>query len=221
MGPEAPQVVKTYPLAIGLLVLLLPYLYSALVFPFSARSHFSKTPEKDELTSSSLSSIATAPSVTQSVSTAAGGFYFWGRSKQSTKPKTWENRLTRPVKHSTVQPLKSSAAPRYLFSRPIPSVSISLSTKSVTVTKAKGVKTVTRSVTQTVQVTVQKPAEPRIEEESVVIDEISVMGWHQVFSSHLSLILPSDDVYIGITGERMLFNHCRIGFSFSTLTMCL
>ena len=58
------------------------------------------------------------------------------------------------------------------------------------VTTVKDVKTVTKSVTksftksvtETVQITLQNPIEEPNTDGSVIIEEINIMGWHQVLS---------------------------------------
>ena len=169
--------VEHYPLALGLIVLLVPYIYHLLLLPFTLGSYLlSPTPGKVVKSSSSVSptqsSLRTSSITTVTTATTAtgGGFNLWKGIRYVVGPKrktsTQKTKSTRSISKST----KSK------------STSKSKTTKPAKVKTVKDIKTVTKSVTQTVQVTLEKPGEEPNADESVIIDEISVMGWHQVMS---------------------------------------
>ena len=173
----APSLVKHYPLALALAILLLPYIYKLLILPFTFRSYFVHPKSSFGSTGKVLtSSIIQSSSITTS-STTAAGFNLWGGVRQVIGPK----RKDKPNKSAKIT---SSTTTK---SKPT-SKSISTTT-SIKVTTIKDVKTVTKSVTKSitksvtepVQITLQNPVEEPRTDGSVVIEEINIMGWHQVF----------------------------------------
>lgn len=180
------DLVQHYPLALGLTVLLLPYLYQLLLSPFTLVHYLRRNPAAGKevvKTSSSLSFTQPSSSTTATssavVTSTAGGFNFWKGVRQIVGPK-WEvppdktSKSTRSVKTSAKSKSKSKSTST--------STSSSKSTKG-RVTTVKDVKTVTKSVTETLQITLEKPIEVVKTEGSVIIEEINIMGWHQVPSS--------------------------------------
>ena len=170
----SPSLVKHYPLAVGLTILLLPYIYKLLVLPFTFRSYF--THPTSSVSSSitgkivlKTSLIAQSSSISTSTTTA-GGFNLWRGVRQVIGPKG-EDKPDKSVKTTLSTTTKSKATSKSTSS---PTVT------SVKVTTVKDVKTVTKSVTETVQITLQNPIEEPNSDGSVIIEEINIMGWHQV-----------------------------------------
>jgi hypothetical protein len=190
MRPQAQYYGNNYPLAIGLGILLLPYIWSALLFPFRLSSYLSgsgKSTAKVVKTTTSLTSSIARPSTT----TTAAGFNLWKGVRGVIGPK-WEappGKSTKSVSTKTTSKYTKKGKSTVSVS-----VSVSISTTTVkdvkTVTKSvthqKGAKTVTKSVTQTVAVekvvekVVEKAGEAKPDESVIIIEEISIMGWHQV-----------------------------------------
>ena len=192
MRPQAQYYGNNYPLAIGLGILLLPYIWSALLLPFRLSSYLSgsgKSTAKVVKTTTSLTSSLTS-SIARPTTTTAAGFNLWKGVRGVIGPK-WEappDKSTKSVSTKTTSKYTKKGKTTVSVS-----VSVSVSTTTVkdvkTVTKSvthqKGAKTVTKSVTQTVAVekivekVVEKPGREKTDE-SVIIEEISIMGWHQV-----------------------------------------
>ena len=177
----SPSLVKHYPLAIGLAFLLLPYIYKLLVLPFTFRSYFAHpTPSVSSSTGKVVlktSSIAQSSAISTSTTTS-GGFDLWRGVLQIIGPKG-EDKADESVKTTRSTTTKAKATSK--------STSTSTSTvTSVKVTTVKDVKTVTKSisvtksVTETVQITLQNSIEDPKSDGSVIIEEINIMGWHQV-----------------------------------------
>jgi hypothetical protein len=160
-----PTLVKHYPLAIGLAILLLPYLYSLLLFPFTIRNYLTKP----RTTSKVASSVVKTTLITSTSTTA--GYNFWrgfrtASSESNTSSTLPTSKKTTGKTTSTKDKSTKSSA-----------------IKQKTVTKSV---TATKSVTETIKFTLEKPVETVEKEGTVVIEEISIMGWHQV---HYLLIL--------------------------------
>jgi hypothetical protein len=160
--------VEHYPLALGLAVLLLPYIFHLLLLPFTFGNYLlNPTSGKVVVKSSSSVSLTqsrlrTSPitTVTTATTTTGGGFNLWKGIRYVVGPrKKASTKSTRSLSKSTSK------------SKP---------TKAAKVKTVKDIKTVTKKVTQTVQVTLEKPVEAPNTDGSVVIEEISIMGWHQV-----------------------------------------
>jgi hypothetical protein len=169
----SPSLVKHYPLALGLAILLLPYIYRLLVLPFTFRGYFAHpTPSVTNSTGKVVlktSSILQSSSISTSTTTA-GGFNLWRGLRQAIGPKG-DDKLDRGV--------KTSSSTSKAESKSTTTVTIA---KGTTVKNVKTVTTsVTKSVTETVQITLHNPIEEPKSDESVIIEEINIMGWHQVF----------------------------------------
>lgn len=190
MRPAESPFVNHYPLAIGLVVLLLPYFYNLLFLPFTALNYFTShqtlsrgvgsnrvsTRVTGKVDKTSLKSLSSSISTTTTSAATSGRFNFWRGVQQIVGPK-WEESSPNSAKTTSSKSTKSTSTSQSTFT----STSI-----SVQITTVKDVKTVTESVTQTVQVTVEKPVEEPKTEGSVIIEEIDSMGWHQVFR-HLEI----------------------------------
>ena len=171
----APSLVKHYPLALGLAILLLPYIYKLLILPFTFRSYFGHPKSSVSRTGKvvlTTSSIAQSSSITTS-STTAEGFNLWRGVRQVVGAKG-EDKPDKSVKITPSTTTKAKPTSK--------SISTTTSIKVTTVEDVKTVtKSVTKSVTETVQITLQNPIEEPRTEGSVVIEEINIMGWRQVF----------------------------------------
>lgn len=197
---QTPDLIKHYPLALGLAVLLVPYLYSLLLFPFTVLNYVSRRPHSDDR------ARVKASSVIATSSSASERFNLWKGVRQVVGPR-WEST---PVKSTS---LGSTVTKRTTTSTTTKSTSKSASTKSkksTTTTKvgqAKETRTVTKSVTETVQVIVENPVVSRVDESdgNIVIEEINIMGWHQVPPSDTPLTVGH--IHLVITSQRMLSHH--------------
>jgi hypothetical protein len=186
----SPSLVKHYPLAVGLAILLLPYIYRLLVLPFTFRG-YSAHPTSS-VSSSTGKVVLKTSSIVQSISiststTTAGGFNLWKGVLQVIGPKD-EDKLDKNVKTKRSTTTKSKAKSKSTSTQTVTSVKVTTVkdvktvTKSITKSVTKSVtKSITKSITETVQVTLQNPVEESETDGSVVIEEINIMGWHQVF----------------------------------------
>src|SRR5277367_3891039 len=193
MRPVSPSLVKHYPLALGLLVLLLPYCYRLLLLPFTLRGYLSSKRASDNIevnTTTSTVSLSTfsTTSTTREARSASRGYNIWRGVREFVGPK-WEDSSGKGEK-STIssvsiatkqQKPKKSSSTSVKFST---IKSIKTVTKSYTTSVTKSVtKSITKSVTETVQVAPEKQVEESAKtqtRDSIVIEQINSMGWHQV-----------------------------------------
>jgi hypothetical protein len=200
MRPSTPSsLVKHYPLAIGLFVLLLPYFYRLLIFPFTFRNSVSTHEAGDvEVSTSSTISTSTFSSLSTSSSASSsgkGGYYFWkafrGPKSEGQDDKEKESRTT-SVSTKKQQTKKGPPAPVPTSIKFSTIKSTKTVTKSYTKSVTKSVtKSITKSVTETIQLTLEKEVEPSVKvrapqeaDNVVVIEEIDSMGWHQVHPTY-------------------------------------
>lgn len=195
MRPNTPSsLVKHYPLAIGLLVLLFPYFYRLLLFPFTVRNSLSThgAGNEDVSTTSRISVSTSSSSSTSSSVTSTStkrGYNIWKGVRQFVGPKAEEKDDKRKQTHSVSTKKQKSKR------KPVPPAPTSIktstvkSTKTVTKSFTKSVtksvtQSITKSITETVQLTLEKEVEPSSRpheaDNVVVIEEIDSMGWHQV-----------------------------------------
>ena len=154
----SPSLVKHYPLAIGLAVLLLPYIYKLLILPFTFRSYFAHpTPSVSNSTGkvvlTTTSSIIQSSSISTSTTTVAGGFNLWRGVLEVIGPKA-EDKQDKSVKttHSTTPKSKATSTSTVTSVKVTTIKDVKTVTKSVT-------KSFTKSITETVQITLQNPIE--------------------------------------------------------------
>ena len=200
---------KYYPLFIGLAVLLLPYLWGLFILPFRLHSYLrSPSLDKEEVTivvsssSSSASPISTTTTqVATSTTSRANRFHIWKGVKELVRPK-WEDpphvdytspssQVASKTIRTTTTKFKTVTKPSVTTVRDQKTLTKSLTeVKKFTETqKLTETWKVTETQTETVELIVEKVIQsprPVIElskpdENSVVLDEIDVMGWHQVY----------------------------------------
>ena len=200
---QTPDLIKHYPLALGLAVLLVPYLYSLLLFPFTVLNYVSKRPHGDDRARVKPSSvIATSGSTTEK-------FNLWKGVRQVVGPR-WERTPAKSTSLSSTVTKRTTGTKSTTTKSTSKSASTkskkSTSTATTKVGPAKETRTITKSVTETVQV-VDNPVASRLEDSdgSVVIEEINIMGWHQVSPFDTSLTL--DHFHFVVTSQRMLSHY--------------
>ena len=204
---------KYYPLLIGLLVLLLPYLWTLAVLPFRLSNYLrANSPSGEETaveieptvptTSSSISSSSTATSIARTTS-KAGGLNIWKGFKELVRPK-WEDPPDVEFSSATTASSKQVAGKTIRTTttkyKTVTKPSVTTVRDQKTVTRSfTEIKTFTETQTETVEIIVEKVVQTpvvikekpvikekiKLDDNSVVLDEIDVMGWHQVLF-HLS-----------------------------------
>jgi hypothetical protein len=183
MRPQPQYFGNSYPLAIALGLLLLPYIWSALLFPFRISSYLSGSGKSSKVVKSSISLTT---SIVKPTSTAAG-FNLWKGVRGVIGPK-WE--APPDISAKSVSTKTTSKYTKQGKGSPTVSISVKTIKEVTTVTKSvtpkHAAKTVTKSITQTVEreklveKLVEKNGGQSDSDDSVIIEEISIMGWHQV-----------------------------------------
>jgi hypothetical protein len=190
-----------YPLLVGLFVLLLPYLWTIFVLPIRL-SHYlreNSVAEETAIEVEPTTSIQTLGTTSSIASTSKrGGLNIWKGFTELVGPK-WEDppeadftptTTPRQVAGKTIRTTTTTTKFKTVTT---PSVTTVHNHKTITVTRSvTEVESFTETERETVEVIVEKviqtpaPAvtveKVKLDENRFVLDEIDVMGWHQVVS---------------------------------------